>query len=81
MRSILRKIFISDVILIYYNSDHKLIVEINVSDYVSEKILFQYDNVEILCSVAYFFKKHNSVKCNYKIYDKKLITIVHIFEE
>ena len=65
----------------HYNSDHKLIVKTDVSDYVSEKILFQYDNTEILYSVAYFFKKHNSVKCNYEIYDKKLMIIVCVFEK
>ena len=65
----------------HYNSDHKLIVEINVSDYVSEKILSQYDDAEILYFVAYFFKKHNSAECNYEIYDKKLIIIVHVFEK
>ena len=65
----------------HYNSDHKLIVKTNIFDYVSEKILFQYDDAEILYSVAYFFKKHNSIKYNYEIYDKKLMTIIHIFEE
>ena len=65
----------------HYNSDHKLIVKTDVSDYVSEKILFQYNDAEILYLIAYFFKKHNSVKCNYEIYDKKLMIIVHVFEK
>ena len=29
----------------------------------------------------YFFKKHNSVECNYEIYDKELMIIVRVFEE
>ena len=65
----------------HYNSDYKLIVEIDVSDYMSKKILFQYDDIEILYFIAYFFKKHNFVKCNYEIYDKKFMIIVHIFEK
>ena len=65
----------------HYNSDHKLIVKTDISDYVLKKILFQYDDTEILYFVAYFFKKHNSVKYNYKIYDKKLMIIVYVFEK
>ena len=65
----------------HYNSDYKLIVKTDTFDYVSEKILFQYDDVEILCFIAYFFKKYNSVKCNYEIYNKKLMIIIHIFKE
>ena len=29
----------------------------------------------------YFFKKYNSAKYNYEIYDKELITIIYAFEE
>ena len=67
--------------MMHYNSDHKLIVETNVSDYVLKKILSQYNDAEILHSVAYFFKKHNSAECNYEIYNKKLMIIVHVFEK
>ena len=79
--NILKETFISDVILHHYNSNHKIVIEINVSDYVSEGILSQYNENEILHSVAYFLKKHNSTECNYKIYDKKFIIIVCVFEE
>ena len=65
----------------HYNFNHKLIVKTDISDYISEKILSQYDDAEILCFVAYFFKKHNSVKCNYEIYDKKLMIIIYVFEK
>ncbi len=56
-------------------------IEINASSYVFENILSQYNENEILHSVAYFLKKHNSVKCNYEIYDKKLMIIVHAFKK
>ncbi len=46
-----------------------------------EDILSQYDENETLHSVTYFLKKHNSVKCNYEIYDKKLMIIVYAFEK
>ena len=79
--NILKKAFISDVILHHYNPDHKIMIKTDISDYVSESILSQYNEDEVLHPVAYFSKKHNSIKCNYKIYDKKFIIIIHAFEE
>jgi len=57
------------------------VIEIDASNYVFKDIFFQYDENEILHSVAYFSKKHNSVKCNYEIYDKELMIIVCAFEK
>ncbi len=56
-------------------------IEINALNYVFEDILSQYDENEILHSVVYFLKKHNSVECNYEIYNKKLMIIVCAFEK
>ncbi len=77
----LKKTFTFDVILHYYNSDHKIVIEIDASNYVFKDILFQYDENEVLHSITYFFKKHNSVKCNYEIYNKELMIIVCAFKE
>jgi len=57
------------------------VIEIDASNYVFKDILSQYDENEILHSVAYFSKKHNSVECNYEIYNKELMIIVHAFEK
>ena len=76
-----KKVFTFDVILHHYNSDHKIVIEINALNYVFKDILFQYNENEVLHSVAYFFKKHNSVECYYEIYNKELIIIIHTFEE
>ena len=77
----LKKAFMSDVILRHYNPDLKIIVETDASDYVSEGILSQYNKNGILHPIAYFFKKHNSAECNYEIYDKELMAIIHMFKE
>ena len=77
----LKKAFTSDVILRHYNSDLKIIVETDASDYVSGGILSQYDKNGVLHPIAYFFKKHNSAECNYEIYNKELMVIVCTFEE
>ena len=77
----LKKAFMSDVILRHYNLNLKIVVKTDASDYVSEGILSQYDKNDVLHLIAYFFKKHNSVKCNYEIYDKELMAIICTFEE
>ncbi len=79
--NILKKVFTFKIILCHYNSDHKIVIEINASNYVFKDILFQYDENKILHSIAYFSKKHNSVECNYEIYDKELMIIVCAFEK
>ncbi len=79
--NILKKVFTFKIILCHYNSDHKIVIEINALNYVFKDILFQYDENEILHSVTYFLKKHNSVECNYEIYDKELMIIVHAFKK
>ncbi len=56
-------------------------IKINALNYVFEDILSQYDENEILHSVAYFSKKHNSIECNYEIYDKEFIIIVCTFKK
>ena len=77
----LKKAFTSDVILCHYNLNLKIVIETDISDYVSEGILSQYNKNDVLHLIAYFFKKHNSAKCNYEIYDKELIVIICTFEE
>ena len=77
----LKRAFISNVILCHYNSDLKLVMKTDALDYVSEGILSQYDENSVLHLIAYFFKKHSPAECNYEIYNKELMAIVHAFEE
>ncbi len=79
--NILKKIFTFKIILHHYNSNHKIMIEIDASNYVFKNILFQYNENEILHSVTYFSKKHNSIECNYKIYNKELMIIVCTFKK
>ncbi len=79
--NILKKVFTFKIILHHYNSDYKIVIKINALNYVFKDILFQYNENEILHSVAYFSKKHNSIECNYEIYDKELMIIVCAFEK
>ena len=77
----LKRAFTSDVILCHYNSDLKLVMKTDASDYVSEGILLQYNENDVLHPVAYFFKKHSPAECNYEIYNKELMAIICTFKE
>jgi hypothetical protein len=48
---------------------------------MSGRVLSQYDKEGILRPVAFFLKKHSAVKCNYKTYDKELLTIIRYLKE
>ena len=79
--NILKETFIFNVIFYHYNLDYKIIIEIDASDYISEGILFQYNENEVFHSIIYFSKKHNLAEYNYEIYNKKFIIIVYVFKE
>jgi len=68
-------------ILHHFDPERQCIVETNASDYVSARVLSQYDDQHILHPFAFFFKKHSPAKCNYEIFDKKLMVNIRSFEE
>ena len=67
--------------LIHFDTEREIILETDVSNYVSAGIMSQYDSDGILHPEAYFSKKHSPAECNYEIYDKELMAIVQYFEE
>ena len=72
--------FTTAPILFHFDPNKQAVVEIDVSDYVTAGIFFQYDDDGQLRPVVYFFCKMNPAECNYEIYDKKLLTIINAFE-
>ena len=79
--NILKKVFIFNIIFLHYNSDYKIVIETDISDYMFKDILSQYNENGVLHSIIYFLKKYNSVKCNYKIYNKEFIIIIYVFKK
>ena len=68
-------------ILAHFNSELKTIVKLNSNNYVFAKILSQKKENNIVRFIAYFSKTLLSAECNYKIYDKELLTIIRYFEK
>ncbi len=67
-------------VLRYFDSKRQTILEINASDYVKDEILSQYDDERVLHSIAFYSKSMILAKCNYHIYDKKLLIIIQCFK-
>ncbi len=67
-------------ILRHFDQTCDFILEIDSFDYVNDEVLSQYDDEDILHSIAFYSKNMSSAECNYEIYDKKLLIIIQAFE-
>ncbi len=76
----LKKQVSSISVLRHFDSKRQTILKINASDYVKDEILFQYDDKNVLHSIAFYSKSIILAECNYHIYDKKLLIIIQCFE-
>lgn len=63
-----------------FDPDQQIVIESDASDFVTGRVMSQYDKSGILRPVAYVSKKHSPAECNYEIYDKKLMAIIRCFE-
>ena len=68
-------------IFCHFNPSKQYFIETNLSDYVNASVLSQLDDKGVLYPVTCFSRKIAPAKCNYKIYNKKLLTIIQCFEE
>ena len=60
----------------HFDRIKKIILKIDVFDYVNNKIFSQYDDEKMFHFVVFFNKNIISAKCNYEIYNKKLLIII-----
>ena len=64
-------------VLTHFNYTQIIILKCDFLDDVSKGVLSQYENNNLLHSVMFFNKNLISIKCNYKIYNKKLLIIIY----
>ncbi len=76
----LKKQISSISVLRHFDFKWQTILKINASNYVKDEILFQYNDENVLHSVAFYSKSMILAECNYHIYDKKLLVIIQCFE-
>ena len=60
--------------------DKKMRIEVDISDYITEEVLFMECKNRRWRSVAFFSKSLNETKRNYKIYDKKMLVVIRELE-
>ena len=76
----LKVIFITIFIHQHFNPNWISVVKTNLSNYITEGILAQYNKDRVLYPIVYFLKQLNPAKCNYKIYNKELLAIIRYFK-
>lgn len=76
----IKQAFKEGTMLAHFEPQRQTVLETDASDYVTAAILSQYDDSGILRPVAFMSKKMLPAECNYEIYDKELLAIVHAFE-
>lgn len=68
-------------VLMNFNPEKRIIVGTDNVDYVSAGILSQHDHAGNLHPVAFNSKRNSTVECNYELYNKKLLAIIHCVEK
>ena len=64
-----------------FDLSRSVTVKTDALNYIAVKILLQLSNTEILHSVFFFSYKIILKKCNYEIYNKKLLVIIKTFKK
>lgn len=64
----------------HFEHEREVIIETDGSDYVSAGVLLQQHDEGVLLSVAYFSKHHTPAECDYDIYDKELMVMIHALQ-
>ncbi len=64
-------------VLKHFNSIRETILKMNFLNYVNDEVLSQYNDEDILHSMIFYSKNMIFTECNYEIYDKKLLIIIH----
>ena len=77
----LKHAFTTTLILAYFNPDLETWVKSDALDYIIVTVLSQKHPDKILQPVVFMSKKMLPIKYNYKIYNNKLLAILHAFEE
>ncbi len=64
-----------------FESEKLITLEMNASDKAIEACINQSNDKRHLHLIAFYNRKLTDVKLNYKIYDKKLLTIINSFKQ
>ncbi len=77
----LKKLFIFQSILIMFESEKLITLEMNMSDETIKACINQSNDKRCLHLIAFYNKKLTDAELNYEIHDKKLLAIVNSFKQ
>ncbi len=77
----LKKLFIFQSVLIMFESEKLITLEMNASDEAIEACISQSDDKKRLHLIAFHSRKLTDAELNYEIHDKKLLAIVDSFKQ
>jgi len=77
----LKKLFISQSILIMFESEKLIMLKMNASDKAIEACISQSDDKRHLHFIAFHSRKLTDAELNYEIHDKELLVIVNSFKQ
>jgi hypothetical protein len=78
---LLKRTIIEASILTHFDLKKQIYIKSDSFDFVSTEILSQMKENDELHLVTFFSNNLVSIKCNYEIYDKELLTIILCFEQ
>ena len=67
-------------VLRHFDRNCKSYLETDSSNYVNSSVLSQKDDDSVLHPVTFYSKNLLPAECNYEIYNKELLAIIHCFE-
>ena len=67
-------------VLKHFNLNCQVILETDISELITNEILSQYNNKNVLYLMTFYNKSIISAECNYYIYNKKLLIIIYCFK-
>ena len=76
----MKKRFIWEPVLAAPDLNEKMRIEVNVSDYAIEGVLFMEGEDGLWRPVAFLSKSLNKIERNYEIHDKKMLAIIRGLE-
>ena len=76
----LKKTFITILVFCYFDSTKSLRIKTNVFNKVIDVIFCQFNENDYWYFIAFLLQKLIFTKCNYEIYNKKLLIIVKFFK-
>ena len=76
----MKKRFTWEPVLAAPDLNEKMRIEVNVSDYATEGVLFMEGEDGLWRPVAFLSKSLNKIERNYEIHDKKMLAIIRGLE-